>query len=270
MGGGSKGRTGKRPLYSVRMRATGSGGMHISGAEGIFQKGSVDEAVSAYTKRARSHPRGAAEKVTITVEELRTPPERLRSLDLSTIICASPKEAAAHIRTLLAEAGISGRAIAAAFRVVKSRRTMRGAALIRSTDGRRLEPDRAKGVRATLLGITPRTRSTLERKLKARSIASTETVIEALTLATKVASAPGFKAELCVSDDPGYTTGYISIKGRGYMRLTEIKLPGELHGGRVLFVEPDADPALTISWLQETPVLVTSAGVVLGPASNEN
>ena len=260
----------KRPLFSVRMRATGPHGLHISGAEGIFPKGSVDEAVSAYTKRARSHPRGTPKKVTITVQELSAPPESLRSLDLSTIICASPEEAEAHIRTLLAEAGISRRAMAAAFRVVRSGQAMRGAAIIRLTDGRRLEPDKAKGVRATLVGITPRTRSALERKLKARLIASTETVIEALTLATKVASAPGVAAELCVSDDPGYTTGYISIKGLGYMRLTNIKLPGELHGGRVLFVEPDADPAGTISWLQETPVLVTSAGVVLGPASNEN
>jgi 6-carboxyhexanoate--CoA ligase len=185
-----------------------------------------------------------------------------------TLEARSKKDARGQAAALLKGLGISARAITSAWRVLDSKRAMRGAALVHSTDGRRMEPDRRRGVRATLLGLTPRARAVLMRKLEKQGI-GTETVTEALTLATKVASAKGVLAELCASDDPHYTTGYLSAPGTGYIRLPSIKARGLARGGRVIFLSPDADTAKVIKHLEETPVLVSSTGTVEGTITLE-
>ena len=48
-------------------------------------------------------------------------------------------------------------------------------------------------------------------------------VKEALMLASKAASWPDVIAEVCISDDPDYTTGYIASKELGYLRIPNIK-----------------------------------------------
>lgn len=194
-------------LFSVRMHATGPDGMHISGAEGIYPESAVDEAVRRLTDRAMAHPRGTPSEVNITVEALKKPPVNLRSLNVRTLASSNQVESEHAIRTLLEKTGISRRAIAASLKILGSSRVMRGAALVCAKGGCRLEKDRSRGVRASRLGISSRARAALIRKLTPYSIA-TDTVLEALTLATKVAAAPGVVAELCVSDDPDYTTGY--------------------------------------------------------------
>ena len=60
---------------------------------------------------------------------------------------------------------------------------------------------------------------------------------EALALATKVAHAPGIIAELCWSDDPDYTAGYVASPRIGYVRFPVLKLPDDPRGGRVFFVD---------------------------------
>ena len=251
-------------LFSVRMHATALDGMHISGAEGIFPGSAVDEVVRYYTERAMSHSRGTPAKTSITVEALKQPPVFLRSLRVRTLDSSNQVESEHAIRTLLERIGVSRRAIAAAFKVLRSSSVMRGAALVCSRGGCRLEKDRSRGVRASWLGISSRARATLIRKLAPYSIA-TDTVLEALTLATKVAAAPGVVAELCVSDDPDYTTGYLATKALGYLRLPFIKPRGDFSGGRVIFLKKGADPSSTMSWLEQTPVIMNATGKVGGP-----
>ena len=60
------------------------------------------------------------------------------------------------------------------------------------------------------------------------------TVKEAIILASKVAACRQVTAELCISDDPGYTTGYISSKKYGYVRIPHIKKKGEKNGRKGL------------------------------------
>ena len=258
-------------LVSVRMRAEGARGEHISGAEGIYSPKGSDQAAAEYLARALSHPKGPPSKVHLTIEPLPQdkPPARLRSPKVSTLECKSPVQAEEAIKAALHAAGISGRAISAALKTIRAKSTMRGAALISAVSGRRLEPDRARGVRASMIGITSRARAALLKKLAPINARSTVHIIEALTLASKVASAKGVVAELCASDDPAYTTGYVCSKGLGYLRLENIKPLGSPAGGRVFFVKQGADAGEIIGYLEQTPVLVSSVGPVEPPLSQK-
>jgi len=175
---------------------------------------------------------------------------------VSTLQFPSPEKAEAALRNHLLKEGISARSISAGLRILKGKRVMRGAAILDARTGRRLEPDKARGVRATLMGVEPRSRQSLRRRLGRLGI-NTPVVVEALTLASKVASAPGIIAELCASDDPGYTTGYISSRMLGYTRIANIKKKGSMSGGRVFFLKTGADVGVLKRYLENTPVLVT-------------
>jgi len=54
---------------------------------------------------------------------------------------------------------------------------------------------------------------------------------EAIVLASKVVSAPRIIAEICMSDDPDYVTGYVAAPSIGYQRTTRLKEPGGPDGG---------------------------------------
>ena len=84
-------------------------------------------------------------------------------------------------------------------------------------------------------------------------------VREALVLAAKVAAAPEVVAELCWSDDPEYTAGYVASKA-GYFRFPRLKEYGDPVGGRIFFVRPDCDLPLLIDYLERQPVLVSVPG----------
>jgi 6-carboxyhexanoate--CoA ligase len=78
---------------------------------------------------------------------------------------------------------------------------------------------------------------------------------EAIVLASKAASTPGYAGELCWSDDPHYLTGYVA-SGEVYCRITPMKEIGNPVGGRVLFLLPGTPLAETIDYWQRQPVLV--------------
>lgn len=245
------------------MRATGKGGEHISGAEGLFAEAEVRKAVREFSLRAANHSRGAPEKIVLTVEKLTRRPREIKSLPVGTLACESPTEADAIARSILERQGVSGRAVAAALGVLRRGRAMRGAALIDAATGRRLEPDRGRGVRASRVGIGKDALAALSRRLARRGI-NTPVVREALVLASKVASARGVLSELCVSDDPGYTIGYLASRKLGYLRIPNIKRAGSRQGGRVFFIKSGVDLKSVVSYLEKTPVLVTAISGVNG------
>lgn len=249
-------------MWSVRMRAEGKGGLHISGAEGIFPAREVEKALRAYAKRALSHPRGKPKTIHLSAERLPARPRPIKSLPVSTAICESTAEAMAIAKRLLVAGGVSERAIRAAINVMRGK-TMRGAALIDSRTGKRLDPDRTRGVRVTRMGISKAALASLRQKLRRRGI-DTSTVREALALASKAAYAKDVIAELCVSDDPGYTTGYVASRGLGYLRIPNIKRSGSAKGGRALFVRPGAVLRALVKYLEESPVVVAEISGVQG------
>jgi len=257
-------------MWSVRMRASknakgkGQGAkgkkskpeeIHISGAEGLYGLSEIRKIAGAYFLRAMSHSRGKPDKVVITVEEIKERPRIIGCLPFSTVPCNSTEEARKVVMKLLSDSEVSRKAILKAFRLVSGRAAMHGAAMMRSGSARRVEPDRKRGLRVSRLGIEKDAGRRLSGMLSKQGI-NTVTVKEAIILASKVASCRGVAAELCVSDDPDYTTGYVASGKLGYVRVLHIKKKGSLSGGRVFFIDEGADVERIIKYLEKKPVLV--------------
>lgn len=249
-------------MRAARANATGQD-EHISGAETICRARDIAETVALYTGRGLSHPRGPADSLVLTIEKLASRPRTIAALPLATLRSFSSESAASLVSSLLGSLGISPRAVRAAFGVISSSKTMRGAALLSASSGTRLDADRSRGVRASLLGMSPRAAASLGSRLGRLGLKN-PTVTEALVLASKIASCDGVIAELCVSDDPGYTTGYVASKRHGYLRVPCIKKKGDRRGGRIIFLDSSAGPDTVAAYLETTPVLISRISACSG------
>jgi 6-carboxyhexanoate--CoA ligase len=229
------------------------GSAHVSGSEGIYEKSDVNNIVKEYTQRAMTHDKGRADKIHLAVEELKEVPKKISSLPLCTINTRNTKAAKKAAFKILSSVGIKERAIEEAFKALNAGITMRGAMLM-DIEGVRLEPDLLRGVRVTRMGISKKIAADLSRKLGRLGL-NNNTVKEALILASKVHKFRMVLGELCISDDPNYTTGYIATRTHGYIRLPRIKKRGVPYGGRAFFITGGEVKDL-IKYLQHTPVLI--------------
>lgn len=227
--------------FSVRMRAN-TQGRHISGAERIVDAAHVAETCAQLAQRALDHPKGEAAQTHLTVEALDedaiTHAEALR-VDVAE--CADPDAARAVIHGLLAPLTPHADALV---RETFAARDMRGAMLVCAGTGARLEPDCERGVRVSHMDALEYTQAT-----------GKDAAREALVLASKVAAHPDVIAELCISDDPEYTTGYVAHAGR-YTRIPHIKPAGSRAGARAFLVREGADIPALIDYLERQPVLI--------------
>ncbi|MBQ6137015.1 MAG: 6-carboxyhexanoate--CoA ligase, partial [Kiritimatiellae bacterium] len=234
-------------LYSVKMRAS-RGGAHTSGAERIVSAKSVPKVAALLAARALAHPKGSPDFVNVKIE---SQPSggiiRLRSLSVATHETKTAAEGRALAARLLAEAGITRiDEIMARFAETHS---LRGAMLLDADTLERLDPDPERGVRATYMDDAA--------SLEKGTAGVKNHYAEAIVLATKVQNAPGIVAEICVSDDPDYVTGYVATREIGYRRITVVKERGDPNGGRIfLYRGPRDGVARTIEFLEKTPVLV--------------
>lgn len=239
---------------SVKMRAS-LGGCHISGAERIVEPRAVPSVVASLAERAMSHERGMPDFVNIKIE---TPRDviRLDALPVSTVSVSSADEGWKVVDESLREAGFTrSQEIRSLFAETYS---MRGAMLLDADTLERLEPDKARGVRATYMDSSD---------ASLRSLGKNH-YVEAVVLATKVLSAPGIVGEICVSDDPGYVTGYVSSRKFGYRRITVLKELGSPLGGRIfLYRGPRSEVEKTIDYLQRQAVIVDGVKPLCAKAS---
>ena len=244
------------------MRAS-SGTKHISGAEGIYDEHMIESILKDYILRALGHERGIPQKVILTVEPLYRQVLYIPTLPVYTVNTKSISEAWDFIEKTLLKTGISKNAFQVAYSIVHSDDTMRGASLVHAKSARRLEPDSKRGIRARLLGITDQAKQTLTREIYKHGL-NQRVVSEALILASKVQNAPDILAELCVSDNPSYCTGYVSIRGFGYIRIPNIKVLGSQKGGRVFFLKDGSAIDKTIDFLENTPTVVNEISAFHG------
>lgn len=232
-------------LFSVKMRSSAHGA-HISGAERIVEEREVPDVCAAMSKRALAHGKGQPDAITVTVTAIDGEVAHIPSLPITEAHCAAPAEARETVVTALAQLT---RHAANAWELLTTVRDMRGAILYHTSTGERLEPDLARGVRVTSMDAATATGERPEvRSGKTR-------VTDALVLASKVAHHPAVLAEVCISDDPDYTTGYVATKQLGYLRVPNMKPAGSTVGGRLFLVDTD-DPTDLIEYLEHTPVLV--------------
>lgn len=230
---------------------------HISGAEGIYEGSEISKIIREYAKRALNHPRGRPDEIVITIEQIKSKPMLIKSLPVITLQNNGTKQAKENIIRILLKAGIRKKAIDTAFRILDNKNPMRGAALVFSESGRGAEPDRERGVRASKIGITTNAEKKLAAELRKCGI-NTTTVKEAVILASKILSCPDVISELCVSDDPDYTTGYVSLRNSGYIRITNIKKKGNRIGGRIFFLKEKSDIGSVVDFLEKHPVLINT------------
>ena len=237
-------------VYSVRMRAAQGGphekgGHHISGAERIVKLEEVGAIAQLLADRALHHSKGTADFINITVDVI--PANEITYID-----CLQVEE---HRANTIAEAHqlaiellqgthITEVAIQNAMTFLKELdSSMRGAMLVDATTGKRIDVGN-RGVRVSHMD-----------SFDSESLGENEHMREALVLASKVQSAEGIVGELCWSDDPDYTVGYVACNGV-YHRIPNMKELGSHIGGRVFFVRSDIDCESVVEYLEKAPVLV--------------
>jgi len=245
-------------MWNVRVRASRKNGnldLHISGAEGLYETDELAGTATAYIRRVLEHTRGIPDAIVLTFEEMQRKPAAVPLLQVRPVRNASADRAKTIISEILLDMGITKRAVTASSRVLTSLQVMRGASLITAKAGLRMEPDKKRGIRVSRLGMERAERKKLDLRPSKMQI-NTETVREALILASKAATCPDIIAEVCISDDPDYTTGYVASRQTGYVRIPNIKKRGAMHGGRVFFIGEDAEVDRIINYLEKKPVLL--------------
>ena len=237
-------------LYSVRMRAAQGGphekgGHHISGAERIVKLEEVGAIAQSLADRALHHSKGTADFINITVDLI--PPEKITYIDCLKVEehkTRSISESHQLATELLQGPNISEVAVHKAISLLKGLdKSMRGAMLVDAITGERLDTG-DRGVRVSHMD-----------SFDSYALGDNEHMREALVLASKVQSADGIVGELCWSDDPDYTVGYVACNGV-YHRIPNMKDLGSDIGGRVFFVRSDIDSESVIEYLERAPVLV--------------
>lgn len=241
------------PLYSIRMRASRARSRHrpehISGAERIVAGEAVPAIAEELARRALTHPKGRPDSIHISVEALDEGALlRVPALPARALSCPDAEAGLRLAAGLLREAGVPGPE--AVIRLLLESPPLRGAMLVDADTLERLEPDRERGVRATRMDMAPASALPLAPDGKRH-------YREAAVLAAKVCAAPHIVAELCISDDPDYVTGYVAAPGLGYVRIERLKAAGSPRGGRVfLYRGPREAVADTVAFLERRPVLV--------------
>lgn len=240
-------------------KSSRTGTVHISGAETICSKNQLSSMAQQYIKRALTHSRGMPDEITVTVERIPDKPLKACLLKTTTIKCKSPSEARLIITEHLLKLGISRMAAARGFKVLDSKKRMRGASLVLCSSGRRVEPDCSRGVRVTKFGLSKKAFNEILKISRIKKSHIT-TVAEAISLASKTANHPDIIAEVCISDDPDYTTGYIASSILGYLRIPNIKSTGDMRGGRVIYLRQYAKPEAVIKYLENRAVIIDHSG----------
>lgn len=262
-------------LYSIRMRAAEGGpheqgGHHISGAERLVTKEELEQISSELVHRALTHSKGCADFIRITIDAI--PDETIHRIPCLTIAdtdghigevpttnreaatpplpLSSHQQAEALLTTHTAITPVAFRR--AVSQLLSLPESMRGAMLVDMRTGQRLDPWGQRGVRVSRMSFADETAAITALNAAGYSGVHLE---EALVLASKVLSAPGIVGELCISDDPDYTTGYVSY-GSTYHRLHHMKPVGSPLGGRLFFVDATADIAAIKKYLETTVTLV--------------
>jgi len=249
--------------YSVRMRAAAggaheAGGRHISGGERLVPAAEIAARVQELVDRALTHEQGRADFINVSVELVPTADvQAVEALPIGNRPVGSVAQGRADAVALLIHSGVSALAAQRAVELLAAGpapggQVMRGAVVMDADSGERLETDPTRGVRVTRLDWHPETRAQFVALGAPRGRGS-ERVLEAVALATNVVRTPGTVAELCWSDDPSYVAGYVASPTLGYVRVTQLKEPGDPLGGRVFFVRgvdaADYEAALQVPML---------------------
>lgn len=242
----------KMGLYSIKMRASREKD-HISGAENIVEEKDLEEAVGLLVKRAMTHSKGKSDFVNIKIEAINEKElEYLEPLRVTTVNVKDHLEGIKAVEIILCKLGIDKEKAKKIINKLRESVDMRGAMLLDINTLERLEHDKERGIRATYMDFQGSKINHLTKNTKCNAH-----FIEALALATKVANAPNIIGEICYSDDPNYTAGYIASKKYGYIRFPYLKEMGHSKGGRVfLYDSTNGNVEKCIEYIEKIRVII--------------
>ena len=244
--------------YSVRMRAAKNGphelgGKHISGGELLSTYSDLKHAVNALLEKGLNHTRGKPDFMQIQLESIQEPIKFIMPLHIETHEVNSVENGQALAWRLLEKAGIQKEIIEKAYEEITKYSGIRGAILIDIHSGERIDDRNEKGVRVSRMDWL---NTNFEKWADYYNMPNNSRVKEALVLATKVSEHPATIVELCWSDDPDYTTGYVASKKLGYQRITNLKEYGDERGCRIFFVNCSKDQNSYKHYLEKKPVFI--------------
>jgi 6-carboxyhexanoate--CoA ligase len=230
------------------------GGKHISGAERMVSREELTATATMMLERALSHSRGEPDFINLTVETI--PSEAILEatcLPIKSVNVADVKAGRAVAQGVLIQAGVAPDAAAAGIETLASlANSLHGAMLVDAETGIRLDDSNERGIRVSRMDVNDE--QGYLHWLNSQGYNNVH-IQEAVVLASKVMSAPGVVAELCWSDDPEYTAGYVATPV-SYTRFTHLKPYGSDIGGRVFFLRGNTDLEQLTEYLRHQPVLI--------------
>lgn len=239
-------------LYSIKMRSSKED-IHISGAESIITEENLEKAVNLLLKRALVHSKGKSDFINIKIEEIRENEiEYIEPLPVTTIEVKNHIDGLNAVEFMLRKLGIEDNKSKRILELLNNTSNMRGAILLDINTMERLEPNKERGIRATYMDFEGSKLDKLDKNKKDNAH-----FIEALALATKVINCPNIIGEICYSDDPNYTAGYIASKTYGYIRFPYLKELGNQNGGRIfLYDSSNENLKSCIDYIENTKVII--------------
>lgn len=256
-------------LYSVRMRSFLED-RHLAGGEDIVVAGELPDLITDLLKKGLSpstHDPGRERRPSLTFRIDPVDSGDLVSAPLLPVHCLKTDTVSdtwAFVRDALALLETPGTPLDSTRLLERCRSLLSGSrpvspgAFLLSPAGDPLVPE-GQGVRVTHFGMIRRVREGMLSRVAVHGIGTPRRFIEALQIASKALHSPRIRLEFCLSDNPEYTTGYLALKGVGYIRLPHLKPPGIPAGGRLYVLERPMGSGLEtlLGYLTKTPVLFT-------------
>jgi 6-carboxyhexanoate--CoA ligase len=240
-------------FFSIKMRAS-KDDKHLSGAERIVKKVDIERTINELYKRGSlKNPDNISIKIEKIDSEIVFIEKTLKIKDLEFENFQHANEKAVFL--ISKETGIKKEIVNYYVNLIHTgaslyKQNMRGAMIV-DTEGNRIEIDKNRGVRTVFVDYV--NRKEILKKLFNKNY--TERTADALALTTKNLNYKDMIAEYCISDEPDYTTGYVSIKGT-YYRFSPLKKEGNNKGGRIYFVKKGIDLEDFYNYLQKIPILI--------------
>lgn len=217
-------------LYNIRMRSSNNE-QHISGAERIVSYERINRTVSEMIERSFHHTRGQPDFTSVKIEEIKEPIKMIEPITEEIEVENSFHNTLETLKTVLKPLTLSDELVTRMYETVNSKENLSGAILIDLHTGKRLD-NKVNGIRVSRFDWSLKAHEWfIENNPKAYS----ERQLDAFALASKV-QASNVAVELCCSDDPNYTTGYLAFNNM-YIRIPNMKKMNTFNGGRVFVID---------------------------------
>lgn len=229
------------------------GGKHISGAECITDENSLKKDVLALLERAMNHPKGKSDFINISVQKIHDN-SSIRYIDPLEITTVDNHKNILYPNLILKKLGFTEDKIKKALEILFSLKNIKGALIVSFED---FYEYTNKITRCSNIDYHMELKDDLNKFLNQNNFLG-KYLKDALCLSSKICNDDNVLCELCISDDKGYTTGYISSNSLGYIRIKNFKPKDHEFGGRIIFIKDKNKLDDTINYLKKSPILIKS------------